>query len=83
MLKDQTPSDLQHMILLFLDEGKTASEQKVKRAFYMFPKHLPNSAVNDIGVIGGSYIYGATEDTLNEEEFNLILARAKDFYGGT
>jgi hypothetical protein len=41
MLKDQDRSKLQHMILVYFGEGKTASGMKVKRSFYQFPKHLP------------------------------------------
>ncbi len=81
MLKEQVPADLQYMILVYFNEAKTKSGQKVKRSFYVFPKHLPNTGANDIGVIGGTFIEGANEDTLNEEEFEIMLAGAKNFYG--
>jgi D-amino-acid oxidase len=81
MLKDQNPQDLQHMILVYFNEDKTKSGQKVKRSFYIFPKHLPNTGVNDIGVIGGTFIEGATHETPNEEEFDILLEGAKKFYG--
>jgi hypothetical protein len=47
----------------------------------MFPKHLPGSADNDIGVIGGTFVKGATPATPNFEEFAIMLQGAKDFYG--
>jgi hypothetical protein len=47
MLKDQNPKDIQYMILTRWDEGKTKSGQKVERDFYIFPKHMPNTSVND------------------------------------
>lgn len=81
MLKDQNPQDLQHMILVYFKEDKTKSGQKVKRSFYMFPKHLPNTEANDVGVIGGTFIEGATSETPNEEEFDILLEGAKKFYG--
>jgi D-amino-acid oxidase len=81
MLNDQNPKDLQHMILVYFDENKNVSGQKVKRSFYIFPKHLPNTGVNDIGVIGGTFIEGATIDTPNKEEFDIMLHGAKKFYG--
>ncbi|WP_417905472.1 FAD-dependent oxidoreductase [Candidatus Tisiphia endosymbiont of Micropterix aruncella] len=81
MLKDQNPKDIQYMILTRWDEGKTKSGQKVERDFYIFPKHMPNTGVNDVGVIGGTFIEGATPATPNDEEFSIILQNAKEFYG--
>jgi len=81
MLKDQQPKDLQHMILIYLDEGRTESGQKVKRSFYMMPKHLPDTGPNDVGVIGGTFVEGATPATPNEAEFERMLQNARRFYG--
>ena len=81
MLKDQTPADLQHMILVYFPEGKTESGQKVKRSFYMFPKRLLGTGVNDVGVVGGTFIEGATPETPNEKEFDIMIEGAKRFYG--
>ena len=81
MLKDQNPQDLQYMILVYFNEDKTKSGQKVKRSFYIFPKHLANTASNDVGVIGGTFIEGATTKTPNVEEFDILLQGAKKFYG--
>ncbi|WP_341755670.1 FAD-dependent oxidoreductase [Candidatus Tisiphia endosymbiont of Ptychoptera albimana] len=81
MLKDQNPKDIQYMILTRWDEGKTKSGQKIERDFYIFPKHMPNTGVNDLGVIGGTFIEGATPATPNDEEFGIILQNAKEFYG--
>lgn len=81
MLKDQKPEDLQYMILVYFDEGKTLSGQKVKRSFYLFPKHQPGTNITDVGVIGGTFIEGATANTPNEEEFEILIQGAKKFYG--
>jgi hypothetical protein len=81
MLKDQKFEDLQHMIFIYLPEGKTKSGKKIKRSFYMFPKRLPTSGKTDIGVIGGTFIEDADKNTPNEEEFDIMLENAKKFYG--
>jgi threonine dehydrogenase-like Zn-dependent dehydrogenase len=81
MLKDQRPQDLQHMILVYFDEGRTEVGQKVKRSFYIFPKHLPGTGPDDVGVVGGTFVEGATGDTPNRKEFDLMLEGAKRFYG--
>jgi len=81
MLKDQRPADLQHMILVFFDEGKTEAGQKVKRSFYLFPKRLPGAGPNDVGVVGGTFVEGATPDTPNTAEFARMIDGAKRFYG--
>lgn len=81
MLKDQNPAELQHMILVYFDKAKTKSGHNVKRSFYIFPKHLDNTGINDVGVIGGTFIEGANEDTPNIEEFEILLNGAKNFYG--
>ena len=81
MLKDQKPADLQHMILVYFPEGKTESGQKVKRSYYLFPKRLLGAGVNDVGVVGGTFIEGATPETPNEKEFEIMIEGAKRFYG--
>lgn len=81
MLKDQKAEDLQHMILVYFNERQTASGQKIKPSLYMFPKRLPGSGENDVGVIGGTFIEGATPETPNEEEFALMMEGARNFYG--
>lgn len=80
MLEHQNPEDLQYMILVYLDEGKTNSGQKIKRSFYMFPKKLLNSDIGNIGVIGGTFIEGTNE--ANEKEFDIIIKNAQKFYYG-
>jgi hypothetical protein len=69
------------MILVYFSKGKTKSGLEVKRSFYIFPKQLPGSAANDVGVIGGTFIEGGTPDTPNVEEFDILVANAKKFYG--
>lgn len=81
MLKDQDPKLLNYMILVYFGEAKTKNNQKAKRSFYIFPKKLEGSDVNDVGVIGGTFIEGATPETPNDEEFDIMLDGAKKFYG--
>jgi hypothetical protein len=81
MLKDQDRTKLQHMILVYFGEGKTASGMKVKRSFYQFPKHLPETAPGDVGVVGGTFIEGAGMDMPNEDEFRILIENARKFYG--
>lgn len=81
MLKNQNPSDINHMILVYFDKGKTKSNYTIKRSFYMFPKRLPGYPDNDIGVIGGTFIEGADEKTPHEEEYEIMLESTKKFYG--
>ena len=69
------------MILVYFKEGTTKSGQHIKRSFYIFPKRLPHTGPNDVGVIGGTFIEGATKETPNEEEFDTLLQGAKTFYG--
>jgi hypothetical protein len=81
MLKDQTPEEMQYMILVYFDEGKAESGHKAKRSLYVFPKHLPGTGANDIGVVGGTFIEGATAESPNREEFATLIDGAKNFYG--
>lgn len=81
MLRDQIPANLQSMILVYFSKGKTEAGQEVKRSFYIFPKQLPGSAANDMGVIGGTFIEGGTPDTPNLKEFEILVDNAKKFYG--
>ncbi len=81
MLKDQKPSELQYMILVYFGDAKTKSGQNLTRSFYIFPKHLPKTGKNDVGVLGGTFIENATQDTPNSEEFDILLQNARDFYG--
>ena len=81
MLKNQVPENMNYMILVYFGEGKTKANQKVKRAFYVFPKHLPDSAPQDIGVIGGTFIEGGSPDTPNLAEYEAIIHEANTFFG--
>ena len=72
---------MQYMISVHIGEGKTKSGLKVKRSFYQMPKHIPGSPENDIGVIGGTFIEGATNDKSTQEEFENVLEGARNFYG--
>lgn len=81
VLKNQNPEDLEYMISVPINESYTKYGQKIRRSFQIFPKHMAYGDVNDVGVIGGTHIEGASSSTPNEEEFNMILQGAKNFYG--
>ena len=81
MLKNQVPENMNYMILVYFGEGKTEMNQKVKRSFYLFPKHLPDSAPQDIGVMGGTFIEGGSPDKPNLKEFDAIVRGAKEYFG--
>jgi hypothetical protein len=81
MLKNQVPENMNYMILVYFGEGKTEAGQKVKRSFYIFPKHLPDSAPQDIGVIGGTFIEGGSPDKPNLKEYDSIIDEANTFFG--
>lgn len=78
MLKDQSPENLQYMISIHAE-----STDDVARFIYMMPKHFMHTASNDVGVIGGTLIKGATDQTPNDEEFNLLRVRTRQFFGTT
>ncbi|SNX29191.1 FAD dependent oxidoreductase [Polynucleobacter meluiroseus] len=81
MLKDQVPENMDYMILVYFGEGETEANQKVKRSFYLFPKHLPHSAPRDIGVLGGTFIEGGSPDKPNLKEYDAIIDEANRFFG--
>lgn len=81
MLRDQVPADLASMILVYLPEGETDDGMHAKRSFYIMPKRLPGTGPNDVGVIGGTFIEGATPETPNEREFDRLIVQAREFYG--
>jgi D-amino-acid oxidase len=81
LLKDQNPEDVNYMVEMYLGKGTTTSGLSNTRAFYIFPKHLPGSSPNDVGVLGGTYIEHADPSTPHEEEFEIIMENAKKFYG--
>lgn len=81
-LRDQSPHDLQYMIVAYFGEGKTEANQKVKRAFYIFPKiFIPSANDNDVGVIGGTFVQGGNCQTPNEGEFEILIQNARDYFG--
>ncbi len=54
---------------------------KIKHSFYIFPKHLPDSAPQDIGVIGGTFIEGGSPDKPNLKEYDSMIDEANTFFG--
>jgi D-amino-acid oxidase len=80
LLRDQNPADLEYM-LIYHGYLKTKDGFLVKRALYIFPKQVLDASEEDIGVLGGTFIVGATADAPHEEEFDIIVHGARQFYG--
>lgn len=78
---EENHQDLEYMILVYFSKGKTKSGFTVERSFYMFPKKLPGSSRDNIGVIGGTFIEGADATHPNTGEFDILVTGAKKFYG--
>ncbi|HRE31088.1 MAG TPA: FAD-dependent oxidoreductase, partial [Candidatus Berkiella sp.] len=82
MLKNRNPKDLEQLMVYLFDANAVNERgQKVIRVFYLFPERSPKYAKNDVGVLGGTYVLGATPETPNEEEFDILIKNAKTFYG--
>lgn len=83
MLKNQDLKNMNHMLSIKgkFGEHKTKAGADVKRSFYAFPKPTVGGNKNDIGVIGGTFIENTDSSTPNEEEFDILIKRARDFYG--
>lgn len=81
MLKNQDPLELQYMIELVLNKGKTKSGLDVTRCCYIFPKQFENAAPHEIGVLGGTFIKKADINDQNLEEFDIMLNNAREFFG--
>ncbi|MCP3660744.1 MAG: FAD-binding oxidoreductase [Bacteroidetes bacterium] len=80
VLKNQNPKSLNYLLTVPIEEG-FINGYKVKRLFYIIPRHDPGTPESSIGVIGGTLIEGVEKDVINAEEFNKIIERAKKFYG--
>ncbi len=81
LLKDQNPADITYMVELYMGKSQTSTGLDCLDAFYIFPKRLPGTHSNDIGVIGGSYIENADVTTPHLEQFQRVVQNAKIFYG--
>ncbi len=80
VLKGQDPKSLNYLLTVPIEEG-FVNGYKVKRLFYIIPRHDPGTPKTSIGIIGGTLIEGAEKDITNSKEFNKIIQRAKQFYG--
>lgn len=80
LLEDQNPADMDYMISFHAEYGITHDGIPVKRSIYMFPKHIPGSPERSIGVMGGTFIEGATAQIPHKQEFDLIIKRAREFF---
>jgi hypothetical protein len=82
------------MICGSCEEGWAESGHRAKRFLYFFPKTFeddcdatanesPAAAADerDVGVIGGTFIHGATEETPNQGEYDAIIDNGRKFFG--
>ena len=83
LLREQDPQAMEYMIVMPLDQGQASSGLPIRRFFYQFPKHIPGTSTQHVGVIGGTMITGATSETPHLEEFDIMMAGAREFYGLT
>ena len=82
LLKGQNPNDLDlYTLELELGEGTTDTGLPALNLCYVFPKRLPGAATDEVGVLGGTFIKNAGQDTPHEEEFDRVLQRARTFFG--
>src|SRR6185369_6308566 len=73
MLKHENPKDVNYMMLVYFGKDKTKNNQDITRSFYFFPKRLVGSKLDDVGVIGGTFVENADSSTPNNEEFEIML----------
>ncbi|HSX20996.1 MAG TPA: FAD-dependent oxidoreductase [Gammaproteobacteria bacterium] len=81
LLKNQNPADVNYMLSVYVPGGVTSSGATIKRKCSIFPKMELGSTPTDIGVIGGTFIEGATDATPNSEQFAVELTNAREFFG--
>ncbi len=81
LLKGQNESDLNYTLELELSTDTTDSGLPKLNLCYIFPKKIPGTTEDQIGVLGGTFIKGAYYDTPHQEEFNRVLERARTFFG--
>lgn len=81
ILLQQQPEGLNYMIGFQAGEGVTAYQQPVRLSVSLFPKQTLGAPATSIGILGGTYIEGADETTPNNEEFDRLIERARDFFG--
>lgn len=83
LLENQNPSNINYMLFSPVSPSETITDAgfSIERNFYIFPKSKENSDIESIGVIGGTYISGATANTPHEQEFEIIYQNARNFYG--
>lgn len=80
VLKNQNPKHLNYMLTVPFEKG-IVNGFKVKRLYYIIPRHDEGTPISQIGVIGGTLVEGAEEKDTNYEEFDKIILRAQNFYG--
>lgn len=81
MLKNQNPNDLQYLLEVPFEEGKTDDGLSVDRLVYCFPKKLPGANAGEIGVIGGTFINKGDETNPREHEFERVRVNACNYFG--
>jgi glycine/D-amino acid oxidase-like deaminating enzyme len=81
MLKNQDPYKIDYIIGFKGGSGITKDGRVVHHSVYMFPKQTLGAPETSIGVLGGTYIEDADATTPHEEQFDLMVERARYFFG--
>lgn len=81
LLKNQDPNHLKYMLSVHSGPNYSSPNPATKRFLCVFPKRMPGALPGEVGVIGGTYHEDTHRPLDDTNEFDLILQRAKQFYG--
>ncbi|MCP3660024.1 MAG: FAD-dependent oxidoreductase [Bacteroidetes bacterium] len=79
VLKKQNPNNLNYLMTVPFEESYLDGH-KIKRLYYLIPRHDPGTPETRIGVIGGTLVEGVEKGVDNSQEFNKVIQRARKFY---
>ena len=72
---------LNYMLCMPAGVGTTQQGFPVRRSLYFIPKVIPGAGSDEVGVLGGTFVRGADSKTPNENEYDLLLNNAREFFG--
>ena len=81
MLKNQKDRDLNYMLIVDFP-AQSDDKKGVVRTLDFFPKRLPSTDKEDVGVLGGTFFKYSGAIEFHEKEFDFIIERAKNFFYG-
>lgn len=79
MLQNQNPDAAQYMLIVNFN-SEERDRDSVVRTLDFFPKKGFGSRLDEVGVLGGTFIEDCDTFDRNEAEFDLILDRAREFF---